>query len=704
MSTKIKLHKKVKLGTASSKSSKDGGETLDFKKKGFRGNRNAQFSMDDVVVDVPYGDNKRYKKENGGRSNVRSKRPKDDGETLDFKKKGFRGNKNVQFSMEDSVDIRYGDNKLYRKENGGRSNVRSKINSKSVYERKFDGDRGFKPINDDRKRKRVCADRDNSKNVETPSRKVLSKRWNELKDGLAKRKSTTRGKSHDFEQPEKVKFLKGERKFRETESLDNNGGKNLRLKAVDKMDRGGNSLMKTDAKNKFESRKQLEQNHDGRAAEPLGKFAKKKVHDKKSVGDDLAGNVDRRKKRKPAIRIDPHDISNKRLDDGIATIEVVAFLQPFVTCFPGHNIEKKEDEEKNTSVEMSKNAEFRAIKPSPSILSFVEDNFLGRRRLIELRRAGYNTELSAPLDNIPSSTSAERERIEETCECLIVTVAATIPKFPAPQPSEPPTDLPPHNPHPHFKLIPPILAGALTIASPIFRNKMTFFAAANVSSSFLPPELPEIAFAGRSNVGKSSLLNSLTRQWGVVRTSDKPGLTQTINFFKLGSKLCLVDLPGYGFAYAKEEVKEAWEELVKEYVSTRVGLKRVCLLIDTKWGMKPRDHELIDLMERSQTKYQIVLTKTDLVFPIDVARRAMQIEENLKAKKSAVQPVMMVSSKSGAGIRSLRTVLAKIARFAKPCEIVLDKPHSDHCRLKSEWPQLWEHLMEARKILGMIRE
>lgn len=600
MSTKIKLHKKVKLGTASSKSSKDGGETLDFKKKGFRGNRNAQFSMDDVVVDVRYGDNRMYKKGNGGRSNVRSKRPKDDGETLDFKKKGFGGNRNAQFSMEDSADIRYSDNKLYKKENGGRSNVRLKINSKPVYERKFDGDRGFKPIKDDRKRKRVYADRDNSKIVETPTRKVLSKRWNELKDGLAKGKRTTRVKSHDFEQPEKVKFLKGERKFRETESLDSNGGKNLRLKAVDKMDRGGISLMKTDAKNKFESRKQSEQNHDGRAAEPLGKFEKKKAHDKKGVGDDLAGNVDRRKKRKPAIRIDPHDISNKRLDDGIATV--------------GHNIEKKEDEEKNTSVEMSKNAEFRAIKPSPSILSFVEDNFLGRRRLIELRRAGYSTELSAPLDNIPFSTNAERERIEES----------------------------------------------------IFRNKLTFFAAANVSSSFLPPELPEIAFAGRSNVGKSSLLNSLTRQWGVVRTSDKPGLTQTINFFKLGSKLCLVDLPGYGFAYAKEEVKEAWEELVKQYVSTRVGLKRVCLLIDTKWGMKPRDYELIDLMERSQTKYQIVLTKTDLVFPIDVARRAMQIEENLKAKKSAVQPVMMVSSKSGAGIQSLRTVLAKIARFAKP--------------------------------------
>ncbi|GAA0138585.1 hypothetical protein LIER_00302 [Lithospermum erythrorhizon] len=318
--------------------------------------------------------------------------------------------------------------------------------------------------------------------------------------------------------------------------------------------------------------------------EKLEKSANKKFEGEKAMGNDNAEEPDQPKKKK-RMRIDPYDFSNKRMDDGLITKD---------------GEEKKKDLPKSSNgVEMSMNAQFRAIRPSQSILSYVEDNLLGRRREIEIKRAGYNIELPSPLDNIPFSTCSERERIEE----------------------------------------------------PAFRNKLEFFAAAKLSSSFPPLELPEIAFAGRSNVGKSSMLNALTRQWGVVRTSDKPGLTQSINFFKLGSKLCLVDLPGYGFAYAKEEAKEAWEELVKEYVSTRVGLKRVCLLVDTKWGMKQRDYELVDLMERSKTKYQIVLTKTDLVFPIDVARRAMQIEESLKGKKSAVQPAMMVSSKSGAGIR-----------------------------------------------------
>ncbi|XAR58848.1 hypothetical protein NMG60_11014410 [Bertholletia excelsa] len=539
-----------------------------------------------------------------------SKGRKDDDKTLVFKKRGFRGNESGRVNTTDAIGVLNDDVKLRKHENRERRSLKSKAVGESENEQNVDG-KGAKGRRTRSKKSRNLGQLEKGKVLQENrnTRETESFDNNDTKKWRPKLKAADKEESIKMHHDGNVlikKDVKTKSESRKQLKQNHNDGKKLRpkLKAADekksvKMDSDGNSLLKKEVKSKSDLRKQLKQNHNVHAAEFLRKSWNKKFQDKKRVGDDLEENDDPPKKKKRIIRIDPYDISNKRLDDGIVTM--------------GHIREKKEHAEENGSVQMSRNAQFRAIKPTPSILSFVEDNLLGRRRLIEFRRAGYNTELSAPLDNIPFSTSSERERIEES----------------------------------------------------IFRNKLSFFAAANVSSSFPSPDLPEIAFAGRSNVGKSSLLNSLTRQWGVVRTSDKPGLTQTINFFKLGSKLCLVDLPGYGFAYAKEEVKEAWEELVKEYVSTRVGLKRVCLLIDTKWGMKPRDHELIELMERSQTKYQVVLTKTDLVFPIDVARRAMQIEESLRAKRSAVQPVMMVSSKSGAGIRSLRTVLAKIARFAK---------------------------------------
>ncbi|KAH8479971.1 hypothetical protein H0E87_030250 [Populus deltoides] len=508
-------------------------------------------------------------------------------------------------------------NQSYKGENVARGNLKSR--EKGRKDRCGGGEEGdheiygkgrFELVNSDRKRKRIYADqygdRGTTNNRKVKNSKALSKRGqSQVIDDSVKRKSRTVSPLRSIWVSNKLKASTSETKHssrkvedtsvqvssvkrntkvnevdtlyddrncllkKQTKSKFESGKQSAKTKEEDKLESGRNALLKKQKKSSYDSSKRLDHSQSKSAKVSPSVSIKKSVQNKKSPADSEI--TDEQPHKRKRIRLDPYDTSNKRLDDGIISDESTK--------------ERKKELEKDAG--MSMNAQFRAIQPSPSILSFVEDNFLGRRRLIELKRAGYNTDLSAPLDNIPFSTSSERERIEEN----------------------------------------------------IFRNKLTFFAAAKVSSSFPPPGLPEIAFAGRSNVGKSSLLNSLTRQWGVARTSDKPGLTQTINFFELGN-VCLVDLPGYGFAYAKEEVKDSWEELVKEYVSMRVNLKRVCLLIDTKWGMKPRDRELIDLMERYQTKYQVVMTKTDLVFPIDVARRAMQIEESLKANKSLVQPVV----------------------------------------------------------------
>ncbi|GFY99365.1 ribosomal L22e protein family [Actinidia rufa] len=201
---------------------------------------------------------------------------------------------------------------------------------------KVDGGRGYNPINNDRKRKRVYGDHDSNnggmfnRNIETSPRKVISRGWNEFKYDAAREKKTMRGKSCDFEQLEKQKSFKGERKSREfeTETLDNYGSKKLtlKLKPIDKMepvkiDRSGINLVKNDSKYVSDARKRAEQKNNCFAADSLGKSGKKKVYDKKSVADDFAENYEPRKKKKPDIRIDPHDISNKRLADGTVTTD-----------------------------------------------------------------------------------------------------------------------------------------------------------------------------------------------------------------------------------------------------------------------------------------------------------------------------------------------------------------------------------------------
>ncbi|KAL4587824.1 hypothetical protein LXL04_000698 [Taraxacum kok-saghyz] len=514
--------------------------------------------------------------------------------TLGFKEKGFRGDDwrgQSRRPKTDSGASNVGDERYTRKNDSGRNGSTKSKNDDFHGHRSKRAERDRGSFHDDKSHNTDSRGRGMKSNYRgrTEGEGQTGRDYDRNKKRVYAN-NTTNGEAKFQKAP--GAFLSKNRTFNKRESLDErkNGehGENR------------NGFMRKNREEKYETSKQLHSKQTDVTEDH--NFGKKNHQNKKNMTDDSVLMFDRPKRKRRLIRIEyPNDPANKRFDNTQPSIDIIK------------TTEQKEDLETEENAEMSKNAQFRAIQPTPCIITFVNENLLGRRREIEFKKAGYNLELPSPLDNNPFSTSPERERIEES----------------------------------------------------VFRNKLAFFAAAKVSSSFPSPDLPEIAFAGRSNVGKSSLLNSLTRQWGVVRTSDKPGLTQTINFFNLGSKLCLVDLPGYGFAYAKDEVKESWEELVKEYVTTREGLKRVCLLIDTKWGMKARDHELVELMERSKTKYQIVLTKTDLAFPVDVARRAMQIEESLKTKKSAIQPLMMVSSKTGAGIRSLRTVLSNISRFAR---------------------------------------
>ncbi|OIT00780.1 PREDICTED: methyl-CpG-binding domain-containing protein 13 [Nicotiana attenuata] len=581
-SANIKLRKKLKIANGISKDDKKSGINLDSNGKGVRRSKREQNRETESYGVSHSGGNVSSKKGIRVKSTVTSNAAEEVYEGALKGKSGISGGKRKRVYAHRDMD-----KEGTLEDSAGSSRRRSSLKSYRTRKLDLETQDKFSDPRESRKKTLYGEARrsNNSKLSEQSTRKMNLERQEKFFDSRESKKKPLYGEGRRSNNCE----LANERNSRKVKEI-----REVKYVKVDGYEEEENG------KRKSKERKALDQNRSKQKAESPSRFSRKKVQDRKSLGADSDVYEQRPKKKKQDIRIDPHDTSNKRLDDGLPSKD--------------KNKEKQEDSAKDKTVELSKNAQFRAIRPSPSILSFVEDNLLGRRRDIQLKRAGYNIELSAPLDNIPFSTSSERERIEE----------------------------------------------------PVFRNKLEFFAAAKVSSSFPPADLPEIAFAGRSNVGKSSLLNALTRQWGVVRTSDKPGLTQAINFFNLGSKMCLVDLPGYGFAYAKEEVKEAWEELVKEYVSTRLGLKRVCLLIDTKWGMKPRDHELIDLMERAQTKYQIILTKTDTVFPIDVARRAMQIEESLKTYKSVVQPVVMISSKSGAGIRSLRTVLSKIARFVKP--------------------------------------
>lgn len=169
----------------------------------------------------------------------------------------------------------------------------------------------------------------------------------------------------------------------------------------------------------------------------------------------------------------------------------------------------------------------------------------------------------------------------------------------------------------------------------------------------------EVCFAGRSNVGKSTLINALTGRKGLARASNTPGRTQEINFFTL-SEIYLVDLPGYGYAKAPLKVVEKWQRLLKAYLSGRATLRRVFLLIDSRHGVKEVDHEIMKLLNTAAVTFQVVMTKTDKPKSTELEKTLGGVRQALAKHPAAYPEIILTSSEKGSGIATLRAAIAAI--------------------------------------------
>lgn len=198
----------------------------------------------------------------------------------------------------------------------------------------------------------------------------------------------------------------------------------------------------------------------------------------------------------------------------------------------------------------------------------------------------------------------------------------------------------------------------------LFAGVCDFFWSASAMSNLPPEGAPEIAFAGRSNVGKSSILNALTGRTALARTSHTPGRTQQLNFFAVGGppgeeRLRLVDMPGYGYAAVSKEKISGWTKLMHGYLRGRTTLMRVFVLVDGRHGLKESDHDMMTLLDKSAQSYQVILTKKDEIKKSEVDTRIAETLQGLQKHPAAYPEVIFTSSHTGEGIAEFRAAIAR---------------------------------------------
>jgi GTP-binding protein len=201
-------------------------------------------------------------------------------------------------------------------------------------------------------------------------------------------------------------------------------------------------------------------------------------------------------------------------------------------------------------------------------------------------------------------------------------------------------------------------AAAIEAGRTLFAAECRFFYAAQRLDQLPPVAGPEVAFAGRSNVGKSSLLNALTGRRALARVSDTPGRTRQLNFFDLGGRLTLVDMPGYGYARAGRAVKQDWQGLMFDYLRGRPTLRRVMLLLDARIELKEADGAVMELLDRAAVTFQLVLTKADGVKAPALERKFSEVVALARRHPAAHPDVLVTSSETGTGVEDVRAAIA----------------------------------------------